>query len=122
MMMITRQITRDGLIAICKNGKWGFVNTSGEVIIKPTYDEARSFSNGVAAVKKDDKWGFINKDNKLVIDFQFTDVGYMGLNGLCPVRTDRLEDEIESSENNEEPNAALATWKFLELVIGIKEE
>lgn len=113
--------TSDGLIAVCKNGKWGFVNTSGEVVIEPTYDEAKSFSNGVAAVREGDQWGFINKENKLVIDYQFTDVGYMDPNGICPVRTDRQDEVIESPQSNERSDEILEIWKFLELVIGIKE-
>lgn len=115
-------ITTDGLIAACKNSKWGFVNTSGEFVIDPTYDEAKSFSNGLAAVRKGDQWGFINKENKLVIDYQFTDTGYMDSNGICPVRTDTLVDLTESSEVDGQTYEVVEIWKFLELVIGIKED
>lgn len=114
--------TSDGLIAVCQNNKWGYVNTSGEVVIEPAYDEAKSFSNGMAAVRKGDLWGFINKENKLVIDYQFTDTGYMDSNGICPVRTDKPDEAAESPEANEPSNEILKIWKFLELAIGIKED
>ena len=67
------------------NGKWGFVNKKGKVVIEPEYDNAKSFSNGLAAVCKDGKWGFIDKDNVLVIANQFMDADYMSGKGVCLV-------------------------------------
>ncbi len=64
------------------SGKWGFVNEKGNVVIKPSFSEAKSFSCGVAAVKKNDKWGFINKDGELVVDYQFVDVNYFNEKGI----------------------------------------
>lgn len=66
-----------------KNGKWGFLDKKNKVVIKPTYEEARSFSNGMAAVKKDGKWGYINKENEVVIDYQFEDAGYFTKEGTA---------------------------------------
>lgn len=115
-------LTKDGIIAVSKGGKWGFVKTDGQVVIDPVYEDVRSFSNGVAAVKKDGKWGFIDTDGNIVIECQFTDVKYMSDNGTCPVRTDVPEEKIDS-EDGEEPEYLdnLETWKILELEIGIKE-
>lgn len=57
--------------AVMINGKWGFIDASGDIIFKPQYEDARSFANGFAAVKKDGKWGFINTEGKMVIEPQF---------------------------------------------------
>lgn len=133
--------TEDGLIAVCKDGKWGFVNTSGETVIKAKYSDARSFSNGLAAVCEDGKWGFIDPDGNLVIECQFADVGYMGTNGACPVRTVTQEndavaegseaispDDAENADENvddkseqeeTETIAPISEWKILQLIIGI---
>lgn len=59
--------------AVQKDGKWGFIDAEGKVVIEPQYDDARSFSNGYAAVQKDGKWGFINSDNEMVIEPEFED-------------------------------------------------
>lgn len=59
------------LIAYKKDNKWGFCDLNGNVVIKPQYDSARSFSHDYAAVCKNGKWGFINADNKTVIDYKF---------------------------------------------------
>lgn len=80
--------TEDNIIAYKKDGKWGFVDSEGNVAIVPEYDEAKSFSNGLAAVCKDGKWGFINRANELVIDYQFAMADYFNAEGSCMVRTD----------------------------------
>lgn len=72
--------------AVKKNGKWGYIDNSGKWFIKPTYDEARSFSNGFAAVKIGDKWGFINSDKELCIECQFDDAKEFSDNGSVFVK------------------------------------
>lgn len=51
--------------------KWGFVDTTGALVIEAQYDDALSFVNGFAAVCKDGKWGYINTSNEICIEFQF---------------------------------------------------
>ena len=74
-----------GLAAVEKGGKWGFINKTGEEVISFQYDDATSFFQGLAGVKKNGKWGFINKTNEAVIDFQYDDVGTFA-NGLATVK------------------------------------
>lgn len=64
----------DGYAAVKIGSKWGFVDADGKLVIEPTYDEARSFSNGYAAVKLGDRWGFIDEDNEIFLEYQFVDV------------------------------------------------
>lgn len=69
------------------SGKWGYATTDGNVVIKPEYDEAKSFSNGLAAVKDDDNWKLINTSNVVVIEDDFLGAGYFTSDGVCPVLT-----------------------------------
>ena len=39
------------IFAVRIDGKWGFIDKDGKVVIKPEYVEARSFSNGFADSK-----------------------------------------------------------------------
>lgn len=57
---------------VSKNGKFGFLDKSGNVAIDLLYDDAYSFSSGLAAVSKDGKFGYIDKDGNTVIDFLYT--------------------------------------------------
>ncbi len=46
-----------------KKGRWGFVNESGEEVVKCQFDEASFFDHdNVAIVKKKNKYGFLNRD------------------------------------------------------------
>ncbi len=81
-------LTEDGIFAFKKDGKWGFANLNGEVVIAPAFNKAMSFSNGLAAVSNGDKWGFINKDGELGIDYQFMAADYFNDASSCFVETE----------------------------------
>ena len=57
------------IFKFCRNGKWGYKNQKGAVVIQPAYDEAFQFSEGYACVEKGSKLGFIDKEGNQVIDF-----------------------------------------------------
>ena len=67
----------DGLAYVPnKEGKWGFINTKGELVIPYKWSEAWEFSEGRGRVKnKDGKWGFIDKAGNYVIPCQWGFVG-----------------------------------------------
>ncbi len=66
--------TTQNLAAVNVDGKWGFINKNGEMVIQPEFESAHSFSNSFAAVQIDGKWGFINEEGKVVINCDFEDV------------------------------------------------
>jgi hypothetical protein len=68
----------EGLAAIERDGKWGFVDKLGRLVIPCVYDDlARyceesvvgGFSEGLVAAKKNGKWGFIDISGKIAIPF-----------------------------------------------------
>ncbi|MBS6476048.1 MAG: WG repeat-containing protein [Clostridiales bacterium] len=64
-----------GKVAVSIDGKFGYADKSGKLVINPQFDEARRFNdNGLAAVCIGDKWGFINEKGTLVINPQFNEV------------------------------------------------
>ena len=63
------------MAAVCKNDKWGYVNTKGELIIPCIYEYANDFSEGLASVRKNGKEGFINKKGEIAIPFKFEECG-----------------------------------------------
>ena len=65
----------DGLIAVKKGDKWGYLNVNGEVVIpcKYIYEWAGLFSDGLAPVKKNGNWGYMNKKGKIVIPCIYED-------------------------------------------------
>ncbi|HMT08702.1 MAG TPA: WG repeat-containing protein [Pyrinomonadaceae bacterium] len=59
------------LFPIEKNGKTGYIDVSGRVIIKPQFDDGWPFNEGVAPVRVGDDWGYIDATGKIVIKPQF---------------------------------------------------
>jgi hypothetical protein len=70
-----------GLYAIVQNGKWGFMDHSGKLVINPQFDglllsnrtnQPTGFVEGLAAVKIGGKCGYIDTSGKYVINPQFS--------------------------------------------------
>ncbi|MFD0673550.1 WG repeat-containing protein [Cohnella sp. GCM10027633] len=55
-----------GAIGIPAGGKWGYIDRTGAVVIKPQYQDIGSFSDGVAPAKLKDRWGIIDTSGKFV--------------------------------------------------------
>lgn len=56
--------TEEALHPVLLNGKWGYINTSGGIVIEPNFDEARAFSDGFAAVRQGTSWDCISGNQK----------------------------------------------------------
>ncbi len=65
-------IFSEGLAAVCKDDKWGYINTKGEEVIPCKYRSAEAFSDGLAAVKKSGKWGYIDVRGQKTIPIDIT--------------------------------------------------
>jgi WG containing repeat len=75
-------ITLDfGLLTFLKNGKWGLVDTAGQVIVEPQFDEPVYFLphlRGVAWAKRDGRWCAIDRRGRLVPSVACTDANPLG--------------------------------------------
>lgn len=65
------QLTPDSIVKFCRQGKWGYKDWKGNVLIQPVYDNAYSFHEDRACVEKDGLLGYIDRKNELVIDYKF---------------------------------------------------
>ena len=78
--------SKDGPLAFCRGGLWGFVSREGEVLIEPTYEDAYSFSKGLGAVKQDGKWGYIDREGNVIIPPTFEEALPFSKNGRAFVK------------------------------------
>ncbi len=81
-----KAFTEDGCAAVCRDGKWGFVNTDGELVIDYTYEDAQSFRNGLAAVNADGLWGYVDEEGKMMITPRFTAATHFSGAGTAAVQ------------------------------------
>lgn len=84
-----------GYCAVCRNGKWGFADTTGSLQIECGYQDAKPFFNGAAPVKQNGLWGYIDLENYLMIDCAFEDARLMTSYGVAPVSRDGMWTLIE---------------------------
>ena len=54
-----------------ERGKFGYIDETGRIAIKPQFDQAYPFTEGLAAVSIGSKLGFIDTAGKVVIPLQY---------------------------------------------------
>ena len=54
-----------------ERGKYGYIDATGRVVIKPQYDGALPFTEGLAAVSVGKKWGFIDSSGKVIVPLSY---------------------------------------------------
>ena len=105
----------NGLAAVKKNGKWGYINNMGKMTVPPIYIEVRDFHEGKAAVKTDKGWGYINLDNKMIIPDKFYDARDFS-EGVAAVKssikTDKINDDGYEGEYYGHYND-LESWRYI---------
>ncbi len=80
----------DGLARVRLNKKWGFIDTTGAVVIPIRYNEVENFSEGIARVRIGQRWGLMEKTGKEIIKPTFQEIGPF-LNGKAKVLLDGTE-------------------------------
>lgn len=89
----------EGFDAVLKDGKWGFVDTSGKLVIPLQFESPAQFRNGFATVKKEGKMGIIDKTGKLLVDFLYDYIGDYN-DGLFSARDLKSKYGFIDSANN----------------------
>lgn len=78
-------------LVVQKNGLYGYADSTGKIIIKPQYEDARPFCEGVAAVENHNgMYGYIDATGRQVIPFKF--YGAMDFHNGKALVSDRLQE------------------------------
>lgn len=64
-----------------RDGRWGFIDTRGNMVIKPGYDQVRPFRNGLAAAQRKGKWGYIDASGHWAIEPLYDQASNFGSEG-----------------------------------------
>ncbi|MDO4642817.1 MAG: WG repeat-containing protein [Cardiobacteriaceae bacterium] len=57
----------EGMAAVEKSGRWGFINQGGREVVRPQYDDAWSYREGRAAVARNNHWGYIDQKGREIV-------------------------------------------------------
>lgn len=98
----------EGLAAVGTSNGYGFIDTTGAMIIPPRFEDCKPFSEGYAAVlikgeligvagnRSPSLWGFVDRAGKMVIPASFPQVESFS-DGLAIVKRGRLHGAIDRS-------------------------
>ncbi len=111
--------SKEGLARVRIDGKWGYIDTRGEIVIQPEFVDSQRFSEGLAGVKIDDKWGYIDKTGNRVIPLQFDRAGDFS-EGLARVRIGTKIGYIDKTGNRVIPLQFDTANDFSEGLAGVK--
>lgn len=117
------------LFSIIVNGKKGFIDKTGKIVIEPRFDDVENFSDGLAAVEVGDWWGYIDKTGKIVIEPKFG-AGYEFSEGIAVNILNEFFDRsrnrwvlLDKSGNiTELPYVKDISNKFSESLIAVKND
>ena len=57
------------MFASQKDGKWGFIDKQGNIVIDYIYDKVTQINEyGFGGIKQDGKWGVIDKEGNIIIE------------------------------------------------------
>ena len=72
----------EGFACVKKEEKWGYIDTTGKLVIPCEWDWSATFDNGLTWVRKDRKWGCIDTTGKIVVPCELDCVYYGEFDGL----------------------------------------
>lgn len=107
---------KEGLIPVCINDKWGYIDILGNLTIQPQYLFGAPFCDNRAIVQFKDRYGYINQKDQLVIPAIY-DSATNFYNGLAIVG---IADRDEWNENQiiYADNGCIMNWE--QMLIDIK--
>ena len=78
----------NGIISVCDNGKYGFINDHGEPICDIIYDSCVHDESIYLAVKQNGKWAYMKQNGEMATLFKFDEVFPFDKSGYARVEVD----------------------------------
>ena len=102
------------LLPVLLDGKWGYIDTTGTLVVQPQFNRAFPFSERLALVEADSGFGYIKADGNYSISPRFEDAWHF-VDGRAPVQSAGIwqfvdeQGQVLDSEINivEDPNFEL---------------
>lgn len=83
------------LLPVYIGGKYGYIDTDGNLVFEPVFDEASTFSDGLALIRIENSFGYINTLGEYVIEPVYEDASSFR-EGIAIVKRGRRRFVIDS--------------------------
>lgn len=90
---------REGLASVRKidssgKAKWGFINTSGNIVIPISFDSVTVFIDGVSKVEQNGKFGLMNRNGNIITPVVYDAIGFFE-NGYAIVTQSGMQGIVD---------------------------
>ena len=68
----------EGMIRVSDGTHWGYADASGQLVIRPQFDQAEDFFLGAALVERDGKFGLLRWDGTFLLPLQYDALTSLG--------------------------------------------
>jgi len=82
------EIDKVNLFPIKVNKKFGYIDRTGKIIVKPQYDYGEDLSHGMAKISVGNKYGFLDATGELVIEPKYKMAGFFFGDGYAWVKSE----------------------------------
>lgn len=81
------------------NGKWGYIDDAGRILIAPRFDAAMDFFEDLTAVRVGDQWGYIDVGGRMILPPRYDEASPFLL-GVAHVREGTTWRTIDRNGND----------------------
>lgn len=71
-------------------GLWGYVDSTGKIVIAAQYQREKQAFKKTVIVKKDKKWGMLDTAGTVLVPFEFDNLSYISINGKSVVSAQKF--------------------------------
>jgi len=70
----------NGLAKVSLNNKWGYIDSTNQIVIPIVYEQIKFPQDSLLRVKKDSKWGLVDLKNNIIAPFEYNKIDDFGNN------------------------------------------
>lgn len=112
----------EGLAAVQQNGKWGYIDKLGKLIIDCKFDKVRDYVCNRAEVYIDEKEGCIDSEGNIIVDIKYESLSFDESDSTFIVRLNDKEGVLDYNGNVIIPLEYQETWNCHEGLRAAKKD
>lgn len=90
---------KDSVILVIQNGKYGYIDKAGNILIPIKYEDIGNYHNGQYRVKENGKWGLVNVKGDILLPIMYSNIVKPFCDGYATVEIRSGEDTINNEKS-----------------------